>query len=119
MTRLSTLMLGAGLAAGLGALAPAALAADPCLRTRSIDGFIEATTSSIVMTHGQGRWKADMAGACTDLDKARSLAAVSRGACLKSGDKVDYRDTLGGQRSCRIATLTFQAPGTASSDGAK
>lgn len=115
MKRLATAAL---LIAGFAAIVPAASAADPCLRTRSIDGFIEATTSSIVLTQGQKRWKADMEGACTDLENARGVTATARGACLKKADKIQYTDTMGATRTCRIATLTYQTQESAA-EGAK
>jgi len=105
------LAIAALLTAGFAAIVPAASAADtPCLRTRGIDGFIENTDSSVVLTQGQRRWKADMAGSCADLGKAMSVSAVSRGACLKAGDKITYEASFGGMRTCRIGTLTYVTP---------
>ena len=112
MSRLATAAL---LIAGLAAIAPAASAADaPCLRTKAIDGFVEATDSSVVLTQGKRQWKAEMAGTCAELAQARAVTAVSRGAFLKAGDKVNYKPAVGGMRACRIGTLTYLTPDAAS-----
>ncbi|BCW87252.1 hypothetical protein sos41_03810 [Alphaproteobacteria bacterium SO-S41] len=112
MKRLATAAL---LIAGFAAIVPAASAADaPCLRTRGIDGFIENTDTSVVLTQGARHWKAETAGSCIDLGKARSVAAVSRGACLKAGDKINYEASFGGIRTCKIGSLTYVTPDAAS-----
>lgn len=99
------------------ALAPEALAADDaaprtktsCLWASQIDGFQDVTRDSVILTIGSRRWRAELAGPCSGLNFAETVAAVATTSCLSEGDKIIYHDA-GMERTCFITSLTFVPP---------
>lgn len=95
----------AGLMAVLAAGPAMAAKGEGCLWADRIDGFRDATSTSIVLTVGGKAWKAETAGTCVGLNWANSVATVAKTSCLSEGDSIRFVDNGNFSRRCMISSI--------------
>lgn len=88
------------------ALIGSAAAEEGCIWAKEIDGFKDATRTSIVLTDGGQEYLAEFQGTCVGIELAEGLAVEAATSCLMEGDKIVFRDASGSPQRCFIQSLT-------------
>ncbi len=78
---------------------------DRCLRTSLIDGFKNATDSSVVLTARRDDYLVETVGTCIGLREVLGLSVKAATSCLGVGDSLIFNSAGGMSQRCMISSI--------------